>query len=219
MIQSLELAANLLRVLLWKHNQAARLESLVRSKDAWYEENSGGFWARWYRDVFDLRTANTFGLQVWARILGIRLSLPLDPSNPDAPAWAFGSLRQNFGRGNFGRVGNGTASLTLEEQRLILRLRYFQLVTRPSIVEINHALRTVFGPGRAYVLDPLNMEYITYVFTYNPGNRLLGLLRDFDILPRPSAVGVRTVVATRPVFGFGAYNRNFGNGTFATTMT
>lgn len=222
MIQAFDFSVNLVQALLWKHNQAVALEGLVVNKQEWYEENQTAFWSDWFRDVFDLRTANAFGMQVWARILGVRLTLPLGPSNPDKPTWGFGVHYKNFGHGNFGRIGAGTASLTLEEQRIILRLRYFQLVSRATVPDINRALKAVFGHlGNVYVLDPLNMgalSYVTFVFDFQPGSRLLNLLVDFDILPRPSGVGARLVVATRDVFGFGPYNKNFGNGTFASTQ-
>lgn len=214
MIQLFRFAANVLQALLWKHNRAARLESLAYAKQAWLDAEQAGFWTAWLRDVFDLRTANDFGLAIWARILGVRLALPLGASDPDKATWGFGPFRRNFERGNFGRIGDGTSRLTTEERRMVLRMRYFQLVGRCTIPDINHALRTVFGEGRAYVLDPLNMEFITYVFTYNPGQRLLDVLLDTGVLPRPSAVGIRMVVSGRRSFGFGPYNLNFNRGGF-----
>lgn len=215
MIQTFNFALNLLRALLWKHNRAERLEALVRSKQAWYEVNQSGFWQDWLRDVFDLRTANAFGLQVWARILGVRLSVPVDPSDPDKPTWGFGTFFRNFGRGNFGRRGDGTQLLTLEEQRVLLRLRYLALISRATIPDMNRAVTAVFGDrGRVYALDPLDMSAVVYVFTFDPGRRLLDLLVEYDALPRPSAVGVTVTVLTRPRFGFGPYNRNFNRGTF-----
>ena len=215
MIQTFDFAINLLRALLWKHNRAERLEALVRSKQAWYEVNQSGFWQDWLRDVFDLRTANAFGPQVWARILGVRLSVPVDPSDPDKPTWGFGTFFRNFGRGNFGRLGDGTQLLTLEEQRVLLRLRYLALISRATIPDMNRAVAAVFGHrGRVYALDPLDMSAVVYVFTFDPGRRLLDLLIEYDALPRPSAVGVSVTVLTRPRFGFGPYNRNFNRGTF-----
>lgn len=214
MIQLFDFSVNVLRALLWKHNRAERLTALVESKASWYAENQERFWLRWLRDVFDLRTANAFGLQVWARILGVRLSLPVAPSG-DRPVFGFAPFHLNFDRGNFGRVGSGTEGLTVEEQRLILRLRYLTLVSRVTIPDINRAMQAVFGDrGRVYVLDPFDMSDLVYVFTFNPGTRVLQLLERFDALPRPSAVGARTIVLTRPVFGFGPYNRNFDRGTF-----
>lgn len=215
MIQTFDFAVNLLRALLWKHNRAERLEALVRSKEAWYAVNQSGFWQNWLRDVFDLRTANAFGLQVWARILGVRLSVPLEASNPDKPTWGFGPFRRNFENGNFGRIGNGSQYLSVEDQRVLLRLRYLSLISRATIPDMNRAMATVFGDrGRVYALDPFNMSAIVYVFTFDPGQRLLALLQEYDALPRPSAVGVTVTVLTRPRFGFGPYNRNFHRGTF-----
>lgn len=215
MIQQFRLAADLLRALLWKHNRAERLEALVRAKDDWYGVSHSQFWRDWLRNVFDLRTANAFGLQVWARILGVRLSLPVDASDPDKPTWGFGPFFRNFGHGNFGRLGDGSQLLTIEEQRTVLRLRYLSLISRATIPDLNRAMATVFGDrGRVYVLDPLDMSALVYVFTFDPGQRLLAILQQYDALPRPSTVGVSVTILTRPRFGFGAYNRNFNRGTF-----
>lgn len=214
MIQVFRFAVDVTQALLWKHNRARRLEALALAKQSWLDQQHAGFWSAWLRDVFDLRTANDFGTAIWARILGVRLALPLSGSHPDKATWGFGPSRRNFERGNFGRIGNSTSRLTTEERRLVLRMRYFQLVGRCTIPDINHALRTVFGEGRAYVLDPLNMEFITYVFTYNPGQRLLDVLLDTGVLPRPSTVGVRVVVSGKRSFGFGPHALNFTRGGF-----
>ena len=215
-VQDFDFSVDVLRALLWQHNKAERLESLLTQKSAWYSENQSDFWANWTRDVFDLRTANAFGCQVWAAILGLKLTIPTSPTNPDAPAFAFGTLRQNFGRGNFGQSGSGSVSLTVEQQRLVLRLRYFQLISRCTVPEINRFMALIFGDlGRVYVQDLNNMEHVVYVFDFTPGSQLTFIFEQYDLLPRPAAVGVSTIVIARPVFGFGALNQNFENGNFA----
>lgn len=214
-IQDIDFSTNLLRALLWQHNKAAKLETIIAKKQEWYDLNLSAFWSDWIRDVFDLRTANEFGCQVWARILGIRLTIATSPTNPDQPAWAFGSDRQNFGRGNFGQTGSGSIGLTVEQQRLVLRLRYYQLVSRCTVPEINRFMAHIFGDlGRVFVQDLNNMSYIVYVFDFSPGSQLALILENYDLLPRPATVGVQYLVATRPVFGFGEFNRNFENGNF-----
>ena len=65
-------------------------------------------------------------------------------------------------------------------------------------------MNLIFGDGRIYALDPLNMT-ITYVFTFQPDSSLSLVLESFDLLPRPSGVRLRTIVTTRPVFGFGTF--------------
>lgn len=215
-IQSLDFSADILRSLLWQYNKAERLEKIQFSKQAWYDENQRDFWANWYRDVFDLRTANEFGCQVWARILGMKLAISSDPTNPDQPSFSFGALRGNFERGNFGQSGAGTVVLTLEQQRLVLRLRYFQLITRATTPEINRFMSMIFaGTGAVFVQDHLDMSRITYVFDFAPGSQLYYIFEKFDLLARPSTVGIEYLFIARETFGFGAFNQNFENGTFA----
>lgn len=215
-IQRFDYSVNLLRALLWQHNKADRLESLMRAKQDWYAENQTDFWESWYRDVFDLRTASAFGCQVWAAILGLKLSISTDPTNPAKPTWGFGPYGQNFNNGNFGQQGSGTVTLTVEQQRLVLRLRYFQLVTRCTTPEINRFMASAFGEfGNVYVQDANDMSAITYVFDFALGSQLTFILRTYDVLPRPSTVGIAYILAARPTWGFGDFNRNFNNGNFA----
>ncbi len=63
--------------------------------------------------------------------------------------------------------------------------------------------------GKVFVLDPLDMSYIWYVFNFNPDERLRLLLDNFDLLPRPSGVGAKYRIVTRPAFGLGEKRKNF----------
>jgi hypothetical protein len=211
-IQAFNYSVDVLRGLLWQHNRALGLRSLLESKQAFYDLNQAQFWEDWFRDVFDLRTANDFGCQVWARILGLRLALP--PSDGDEPAFGFGVHNRNFDNAPFAPSGPDSVQLTIEQQRIALRLRYFQLITRCSVVDVNRFLRYVFADlGLVYLRDNLDMT-ITYVFNFVPDPRLLFVIRQYDLLPRPSAVGVNYVTTAREAFGFGEFNKNFDNAPF-----
>lgn len=211
-IQAFDYSVNLLQAILWQYNEAERLQSLLQQKNDWYIDNQTEFWTDWYNDVFNLQTANDFGLTVWAIILGI----PLTITNPVIEAgdkWGFGAFRFNFTNGNFAQVQNGI-NLPTEQRRLILRLRYFQLITRGAIPEINQFLKFAFADfGNVYVLDGLNMT-MTYVFTFAPPSQLFEVLQDLDVLPRPAGVGINFVITTRETFGFGEFHKNFNNGNF-----
>jgi len=78
----------------------------------------------WYTNVFNLQTANDFGLAVWSQILSLPLFGKYKPDPPDKPIWGFGTNNQNFGHGNF-TFNSGGINLTTEEKRLVLKLRYF----------------------------------------------------------------------------------------------
>jgi hypothetical protein len=126
-----------------------------------------------------------------------------------------GGFRKNFNRGNFAPSTSGI-KLTTAQKRLVLRLRYFQLVTRGAIPEINQFLNYVFTDfGKVYVLDGLDMT-INYVFTFLPPSQLRFVLESFDVLPRPAAVGVNYVVLVRDTFGFGPFHTNFNRGNFGS---
>lgn len=355
-IQDFDFSVNILSALIWRNNQAPVLNSLLEAKQAWYAENHTQFWDDWCTNVFNLQTANEFGLSVWAQILGVPLTLIVAPNvgpqwgfdypelltdRPDAngswtetggavitagqadpngntqavllnlsasgsksvvmvpvtggvavgpvalsfqaklvsgtqgtlasdvggvtlgnwPAlstsvWttvtltgtltavetAFNILsattstcevlvfnpqlkafsvitntRQNFNQGNFGTSSAGVG-LTLAQKRILLQLQYYKLISRCTVPEINARVAAILKQngeiGSVYVLDSNNMEYITYVFGFTPSSALQFVLENFNVLPRPAAVGVRYIVSTRPAFGFNSYNQNFNNGTF-----
>lgn len=213
-IQAFDYSVNLLQALLWQYNDATRLQSLLEQKQEWYNAEYSEFWTDWYRDVFDLRTANDFGLSVWAVILNIPLTIT-SGGVPSANLWGFGPFRKNFNRGNFAPSTSGI-KLTTAQRRLVLQLRYFQLVTRGAIPEINAFMNYVFAPfGQVYALDGLDMT-MDYVFTFTPPSQLRYVLEAFDVLPRPAGVRVNFTVLIRDTFGFGPYHRNFNRGTFGS---
>lgn len=213
-IQSVEPFTDLRAAILWQYDKALRLQSLIDSKQAWYDEAQTAFWTDWIRDVFDLRTANDFGLSVWARILNVPL-LAIAPGSGDREVFGFGDENLNFENGNFGRDTSAALDLTTEQRRLALRLRYFQLTTRATVPEVNAFMAYLFGgPGRVYVLDSLNMTEAVYVFTFLPDPSVTFVLQQFDLLPRPAGVGVRILINPTDVFGFDPYYLNYENGNF-----
>lgn len=212
-IQGFDFSVDLLRALLWEYNDAARLESLLQQKQDWYNVNQQAYWENWARDVFDLRTANDFGLSVWAIILDIPLAVASAADAADKPIWGFGPYREGFTRGNF--ANTSAASLTTEQRRLLLRLRYFQLVTRGTVPEVNAFFGDLFASlGPVYVNDGLDMTAL-YVFDFPLSSALEMLLTEYDLLPRPAGVKVNYVITGDSAgWGFGRYHLNFNNGNF-----
>lgn len=211
-IQAFDYSVNLLRALLWQYNEAERLEALVRAKQAWYDENQTQFFTNWYDDVFNLQTANDFGLSVWAILLGLPLAVSPNDSG-DQNIFGFGVEWENFNNGNFAASGS-TIVLTTEQKRLVLRLRYFQLTTRHSVTQANEILKAVFGEGAVYVSDSLLMK-IRYVFTTAPDPQVQFILTNYDLLPRPAGVKADyVVIGDADGFGFGTFHENFNNGNF-----
>lgn len=209
-IQKFDFSVDLLKALLWQYDRAPALQEILHAKNAWYETYQTEFWQDWYSDVFNLDTANEFGLYVWGIILGIPLSVG-QPGTGDRPVWGFGTYNEPFGRGGFGRASSGIAGLTVEQKRLVLKLRYYQLVGDGSIPFANYVLLKVFGRG--YALDGLNMT-MTYVFPQELESSVRLVLEEFDLLPRPAGVKINILVNLGVVWGFGPYVQNFNNGPF-----
>lgn len=209
-VQEFDFSVDLIRAILWQYENAEGLQSVLRAKSAWYTQSQTGFWENWIRDVFDLQTANDFGCSVWGVILGVPLSIA-QPSTGARPVFGFGVHNKNFTRAGFGRGSAGVAGLTLSQKRLVLRLRYYQLVSDGSAPFANLAIRNVFGRG--YVLDGGNMT-ITYVFPVPLPANVQTVLEEFDLLPRPAGVKVQVLQGNAKYFGFGPNWYNFNRGSF-----
>jgi hypothetical protein len=220
-IQEFDFSVDLLQALLWQYNGANRLQSLLTQKSTWYFTNHTFFWVEWYTNVFNLITANEFGLSVWSAILNLPLFIGTPPDPPGKPIFGFGGVGntyENFGRGNFSTQGSNSFNLTVEEKRLLLRLRYWQLVSRAAIPETNNFLNTLFmDMGPVYILDGLdqyNNMFIVVVFAFPISRRLRYIIQHYDLIPRGSGVKIKYRANPVKVFGFGPKNKNFGNGTF-----
>jgi hypothetical protein len=209
-IQEFDHGVDLSQAILWQYDVAPNLQALISGKQAWYDQSQKGFWEDWYRDVFDLRTANDFGLTVWALILDVPLVADA-PATEDRPVFGFGPHNLNFYQSNFGRDVVGAIALTTEQKRLILRLRYFQLVSTGSVTDIDEMLAFLFADqGLCYVLDGLDMT-MEYVFRFFPNARMLYVFENFDVLPRPAGVRLRILVNPGNSFGFDPFYLNFNS--------
>lgn len=200
----------LLDSVLWQYNEAKNLLSLLDSKQTWYNQNQTAFWFDWYQSVFDLANADSFGVCVWSIILDVPLYILNNPEPTNAPILGFNEYDPaypdvinsytNFSFGNFD--GNNTfVYLTLEQQRFLLLLKYFQLSNLGDVDDINKflnylcAVTSINYSGTIYITDNLDMT-ITYTFTAEGFPTSLFYLIQYgqlDLLPRPAGVSVSYV--------------------------
>jgi len=213
-IQTIDFHVNLLRAILWQYDNAPNLKSLLTQKQDWYDETYEVFWQDWFNDVFNLQTCNDFGAAVWSIILGIPFVVQM-VEDKSRPSFGYGVYHRNYFDGNY---ANGTmveVPLNIEQKRLVLRMRYYQLVSRGTVPETNRFLKSVFGDqGTVYVIDNYDMSYAVFVFLYQPTSQTLFILNNYDLLPRPAGVGVQLLILTRKLFGYGEFNTNYYDGNY-----
>lgn len=212
-IQKFDYHVDLLKVILWQYNDAEKLQKILEQKQNWYNKNQSEFWSSWYKDVFNLDTANDFGLSVWAIILNMPLVADAGASEKDSPAFGFGEYNENFENGNFFTTSTTSVRLTTQQKRLVLKLRYYQLISNGTVPEINRFLKSLFGD--AWVLDTYDMSYAIFVINTEISSELQFILENYDLLPRPAGVGTKIIYNREDLFGFGEDYQNFNNGVLA----
>lgn len=134
---------NLPQNITWQYDQAKNLVGLVGKKQAWYDNEWKRFWQGWESSIFNLKTANRFGMVVWALILNVPTRLIYGGTENAGAPFGFGGGRQNWNNGNFFGAAD-TQELTLEEARALLRIRYYAQTMSPTVSNINYMLRDVF---------------------------------------------------------------------------
>ncbi|MCK1967166.1 MULTISPECIES: DUF2612 domain-containing protein [Franconibacter] len=206
-IQPFDFSVDILKVVKWEYDQAPNLKFLLNIKQEWYTRHHARFWDEWERDVFNLFTANDFGLNVWAIILDLPLYTQSAASSASYPAFGFSGFGLNFGRSNFATDADTVNRLTVEQKRQLLRMRWWQIISDGSMPSLNHALYDVFG-SEVYALDGHDMA-ITVVYQKVLPNLMMRLLQDFDLIPRPAGVKLNHLVKPGEAFGFAPHNLNF----------
>lgn len=156
----------------WMQNKAPHVQSLISAKSLWYTRYDQDFWDDWKVNVFDIKTANPFGLAIWCIILGLPAkNLGLEQGSE---AWAYGKFRQNYiysGTdpdlqnpnligGNF--VGGGDTSIRdLDEIRKLLQLRYVSIVSNGRLAFVNEMLAAIFNDGKPWDFSTGKYFYVT----------------------------------------------------------
>ena len=191
-IMSIDFSVNLLQAIIWQYTEATNLQSILNQKNTWYGSEQTAFWSNWVTNVFDLRTANNFGLSVWSIILQQPIYIN-QPVGTAVPSWGFGTNNQNFTNGNFANQFGQTYPLSTETACVILQLRAYQLNSCGCVPEINRALAYIFeGFGQVWVIDNLNMS-ISYYFAFPIPADMMIAFQTYDILPRPAGVSLTIV--------------------------
>lgn len=166
---------DLTKHIFWQYNNAPAFNSLVNSKQSWYQINQTKYWKNWINNVLNIATANDYGLAIWGILLGIPRTYLVNGNN---------------------------MSLSTSQYRAVILARLRLIKMRGTIPEINSLLEFLFSKyGKAYVVDNYDMT-MTYHFDFNLSPLQIAVLQNVTLLPRPAGVEINVVTLGDDVFGF-----------------
>lgn len=159
-----------------------------------------------YDFVWNVDTAQGFGLDIWGKIVGVSrlLRVPnnrqiIGFNNADVPPdWA------PFNQGVWftGRQGGQTFPLSDDAYRTLILTKALANIVATTAASINQLLRNLFpGRGVCYVVDNGAMS-MTYVFEFDISQTEYAILTQSGALPHPAGVRFNVVVAPAGQFGF-----------------
>lgn len=181
---------DLQKCIIWQYDKASKLNSLITQKESWYTKYVTNFIRDFFWNIFNIDTANEFGLTIWGKMLGLDRNVVF--------------------------IGGESHYLTTEQYRFLLKGQILKFnMKNVSVPEINKYLRVIFNledNSQAFVKDNQDMT-ITYNITKDMGllqEEITQLLNYYDFLPRPAGVGVNVVLSYEGYFGFEGAGANRG---------
>ena len=149
-----------------------------------------------YDMVWNVLTAQGYGLDVWGRIVGVSRTLQV-PSSASGPTFGFnepGDDWTGFGQGPFTSGGALTQNVVLSDDqfRPLVLAKAASNICDGSIPAINAILLGLFsGRGACWVADGLNMT-LTWTFSFALQPIDVAVIENSGVLPNPCGVVATT---------------------------
>lgn len=172
------------------------------------------------KKVWDLTTCESFGLDMWGKIVGISryIVAPIDSDS-------FGFSEADDGSTDYPSPFNDspfyggvqeTTNVRLRDDayRTLIFCKAFANISIATITDINKFLKILFYQrGRAYCVNYRDMTIgITFEFELAPYEE--SILTNYEVMPVPSGVLVNIRKIISPYFGFASDTYPFNDGTF-----
>lgn len=174
-----------------------------------------------YDFVWNVDTAQGFGLDIWGKIVGVSRLLKI-PANTKTLGFANTSFPPDwapFNQGTFFAGGGGGQAFILPDDifRTLILTKALANIVATTAASLNQLLRNLFpGRGVCYVLDNGGMS-MTFYFEFDISTAEYAILTQSGALPHPAGVQFNVVVIPAGVFGFaemGGPSEPFDQGTF-----
>lgn len=169
-----------------------------------------------YDFVWNVETAQGFGLDYWGRIVGVLRSFKL-VTRGESFGFNEGRDYQPFNQSPFFN-SSAISSVTLDDgdYRLLIMVKALANISATNAQTLNILLRKLFGGRRCYVADLGHMR-MNYVFEFELTEVEYAILTQSNAMPRPAGVFVNIVqLLPGQFFGFNEAGdaQPFNQGTF-----
>lgn len=182
--------------ILSQYADSPKLRSIIETFNTTMD--TGTFLDDFYDVIWNIETADTYGLDVWGKIVVVSRLLTVTPSEK---FFGFGEATnptpviddpQPFDQAPFytGEQQTSTVSLTNDAYRKLIMLKAMANITDCTIPNMNKMLMYMFGSsGKAYVRNDGGMV-MTYVFEFKLSTVELAIVQSSGALPSPAGVTV-----------------------------
>ena len=171
---------------------------------------------RFYNNIWDIDTANGYGLDIWGVILGINRFFKVIEQG-DFIGFENGFNTFNNAIWYTGNNGVKMHKMDDESYRNILKLKAISNIIYATIPNINKFLSEMFkNRGRVY-LEKVDTMHLCYIFEFSLTPIEVSILKSGNILPRPSGVLIDFKVIDKEAVNFGFIEselNTFDNGVF-----
>lgn len=206
------------RTIISQYANSATIVQLVKNMNEYVDPRAD--FDAFFDYVWNVESAQGFGLNIWGRIVGISRELLI----PDAPNFfGFNEATGSAHSFNESPFYDGTAPVTQtylladDAYRQLILVKALANISATNAPSINQLLQNMFaGRGRCYVNDLGGMA-LRYTFEFDLTPYEFAIMTQSGALPRPAGVNASLFQSALPLFGFseaGVSAAPFGQGVF-----
>ncbi|CAH0178629.1 hypothetical protein SRABI106_01049 [Rahnella aquatilis] len=182
-----------------QYANSTKLRSLIDTFNLAVEPES--FIDNFYDMIWNIETADTYGLNVWGKIVVVSRLLTVEANEIYLGFGEASSIPilvddpQPFNQAPFyvGKQSSSTVSLSNDAYRKLIMMKAMANITNCTIPNINRMLTYMFGSsGKCYVRNDGGMV-MSYVFEFPLSIVELAIVQNSGALPYPAGVTVNIV--------------------------
>lgn len=191
-ISAIAISPDIDQTLISQYAQSPVLTQLIDNLAEYFDQSAN--WNNFYQYVWNIDTAQNWGLDFWGQVLGVSRYLQIPTSADYLGLEGSGGTASGypFGEGVFydGATATETYALLDTDYRTLLYAKAFANICRTSIPVLNQLMRLLFpGLGDTYCLDTGNMT-MTYYLGWAATPIQLAIVEQSGAVPHPTGVAV-----------------------------